>query len=989
MESRPALLSTLAPKNPRRVPHHQSVSLRRKNITAISPLRNQYTGDDEPESNSGSSSSARLITKESSGESSNADKWFEKSNKHPNLHQRDFKDDDPPFQPNMQTGNANAAVYAHMQSIPAHLLASESSSDEYRGVIDDLTVQLKKLQKKLSKYERTQDNRLDTVKRIEVKTYGLCADKKRQLEQILSKFSEDLDSSSSAGHKASTSSMLNSSSMAKDGSSSLSRNPFIPGRMKTVESQTNDSGYGSLATLGAPQSNTMMSYSAMRRAPETATSPQAKNQSIENYLHDIPLGLLPRQTVAMTEKAKKKLVVKRLEQILGGRDALPGVHHQSIQQQEVAQSAAIAERSAMDSLGQVYAAEGTREAPIMPNSDDENLGLADLQPEATQGVPMKTEHVNEKDFAATAGKDHHREQRPTRPLDLDPDRAQTPMENVRYLRHLGFIQDDKPLAPSSDNEGWIYLNLMINLAQLHTLNVTPEFVQDAIARYSDHFELSSDGRKVRWSHRAGPSKSSVESSSGLAQQHNPVNKLRKRNLVQLAINEPEAPRNQHLYTPMFLSKEETMSDDTASIPEEDTFPEGGNDHEDASGLASGSGPAVPTRRRDDAPMIFYHQAKFYTDLSADKIPAMTFATYQRGTPLGEKPIQRARRDSAQPSHRPLVDSAPIPEDVIDMDDDELIDLDFPATSPRRVTFVDPDEKEPEFAVSGLGGVYPDDHFAITVQRRHAPSSPNASTTKTHTIPNRLFNSIKQEPLRCHSSVISTKRASLLPSELPPPCYDVNSDSESDSGNDSDSSSQSGTGPAPSTTDLPRLATLSTFGAQHDQNKRRRLNTSRQASSTSSTSTISSSHRAHANRTSRINYSPSASSSSSSSSSGGSQAESHRRGAPSMSEGIDFLAHARRVDPELIGRAERQYDAEMAERLAEEIPAGSSAATAGGGSGWGSPIGAGRGKRKRSKDDAYADIPDDQHVGDVLDEGAESQMDGEDSDEDVERGSVSS
>jgi len=324
-----------------------------------------------------------------------------------------------------------------------------------------------------------------------------------------------------------------------------------------------------------------------------------------------------------------------------------------------------------------------------------------------------------------------------------------------------------------------------------------------------------------------------------------------------------------------------------------------------------------------------------------------------------------------------------------MDDDELIDMDFPATSPRRVTFVDPDEKEPEFVVSGLGGVYPDDHFAITVQRRHAPSSPNASTIKTHTVPNRLFKSIKQQSLRCHSSVMSTKRTSLLPSELPPPCYDFNSDSESDSGNDSDSSSQSGTGPAPSTTDLPRLATLSTFAALHGQNKRRRLNTLRQFSSTSSTSTTTSSQRAHANRTSRINYSPSASSSSSSSS--GSEAESTRRGAPSMSEGIDFLAHARRVDPELIGRAERQYDAEMAERLAEEIPAGSSAATAGGGSGWGSPVGAGRGKRKRSKDDAYADIPDNEHVGDVLDDGrrGESEMDDEDSDEDVERGSVSS
>jgi len=936
-------------------------------------LRNQYTGEDEPESNSGSSSCAQLLSKGSSGESNNADKWFEKSNKNPSLHQRGFTDDDPPFRPNIQSENVNAAVYAHMQSIPPQLLASESSSDEYRGVIDDLTIQLKKLQKKLNKYERLQDNRLDTVKRIEVKTYGLGAEKKRQLEQILSKFSEDLDSLSPSEPKGSSSSMLNSSSMIKGSTSTISRNVLKAARFKP--SETNDSGYGSLAPSGA-QSNTTMSYSAMRRAPETTTSPQAKNQSIENYLHDIPVGLLPRQPVAMTEKAKQKLVVKRLEQILGGRDALPGVHHQSIQQQEVAQSAAIAERSAMDSLGQVYAAEGMREAPIMPGSDDEASGLAEPLPEATQGN-LKPEHVNEKDFAAV-GVDHRPEQRPTRPLDLDPDRAQTPMENVRYLRHLGFMPDETPLAPSSDDEGWIYLNLMTNLAQLHTLNVTPEFVQDAIARYSDRFELSNDGRKVRWSHHTGRSKTSQETKSGfVVHNNNPANNPRKRSLVPLAITEPEAPKNQHLYTPMFLPKEEVMSDDTASIPEEDTFPEGGNDNE----VASGSGPmSGATRRRADAPMIFYHQAKFYTDLSADKISPIAFTNYHMlNTPLlGEKPVHRTRRNSVQPNHRPLVDSAPISDNITHNDDDaELVDMDFPATSPRRVTFIEPDEKEVDFAVCGLGGVYPEDHFAITVQRRHSPPSATSPKIKTHSLPNRLITSTQQQHPRRHPSVVSTRRTSLIPSELPPPCYDFNSDSESDSDNDSESSSQSGSGPIPSTTDLPRLATLSTFASQLS-NKRRRLNdSSRPFSSTSSTTT--SSQRGHANGT-RANYSPSTSSCASSTGSNDDDQSLHR-GAPSMSEGIDFLAHARRVDPELIGRAERQYDAEMAERLAEEIPAGSSAATAGGGSGWGSPKGAGRlGKRKRSRDDDAETKVDDGQNGEV------SECD---EDEEVEGGSVAS
>ena len=52
--------------------------------------------------------------------------------------------------------------------------------------------------------------------------------------------------------------------------------------------------------------------------------------------------------------------------------------------------------------------------------------------------------------------------------------------------------------------------------------------------------------------------------------------------------------------------------------------------------------------------------------------------------------------------------------------------------------------------------------------------------------------------------------------------------------------------------------------------------------------------------------------------------------------IDMLATARQQDPDTIRAFEREYDAAVADRLAEEIVAGSSAATAGGGSGFNSP-----------------------------------------------------
>jgi len=49
-----------------------------------------------------------------------------------------------------------------------------------------------------------------------------------------------------------------------------------------------------------------------------------------------------------------------------------------------------------------------------------------------------------------------------------------------------------------------------------------------------------------------------------------------------------------------------------------------------------------------------------------------------------------------------------------------------------------------------------------------------------------------------------------------------------------------------------------------------------------------------------------------------------------------LATARALDPVAIHASECEYNSNMAGRLAEEIPAGSSAATAGGGSGFNSP-----------------------------------------------------
>jgi hypothetical protein len=69
---------------------------------------------------------------------------------------------------------------------------------------------------------------------------------------------------------------------------------------------------------------------------------------------------------------------------------------------------------------------------------------------------------------------------------------------------------------------------------------------------------------------------------------------------------------------------------------------------------------------------------------------------------------------------------------------------------------------------------------------------------------------------------------------------------------------------------------------------------------------------------------------------GNESEASEYSEDSDDSSVDFLATARQIDPNTIRNQEREYDAAVADRLAEEIVAGSSAATAGGGSGFNTP-----------------------------------------------------
>lgn len=95
---------------------------------------------------------------------------------------------------------------------------------------------------------------------------------------------------------------------------------------------------------------------------------------MKSYLYDMPQNLMPKHTLAMSDRSKSRLVVKRLEQIYTGKGAASRRHNQSHQQQEVSQSAAQADRHMSEARGRPSMREGVREAHILPADAELQVG---------------------------------------------------------------------------------------------------------------------------------------------------------------------------------------------------------------------------------------------------------------------------------------------------------------------------------------------------------------------------------------------------------------------------------------------------------------------------------------------------------------------------------------------------------------------------------------------------------------------------------------
>lgn len=895
------------------------------------------------QANPPSSSSPKLQSnKYSSGESSDAGKWFESTNAQQS--NASFADNDPPFflrnssssETPPEGTDAHRYTYARPAIMPfrpglERLETEGSSSEDFRSVIDDLTVANKKLKQKLKKYERMYDAHLQDEKLFEVRFHGLSDHKKKELEETLRKFAANLDDEP-----------------AQSGYTQTTHQPATFHAQKTASSLASrfaESGYASMSASGqnsvsAPSHQTSQHPTALsapsnsddNRRRMTKSQYDRQQANIHSYLHDIPSGLLPHAHAPMSDKAKKKLVVRRLEQVFAGKRSAPGNHQQPEQQEEVAQSAALADRQAKEATGQKYKSEGHREARMVSaRAHDDDLNAA----AAGESLQKLRPHlsVNEQDFAGSSSPD----QRPTRPLDLDPYRAQVPSENMDYIRHLGFTPPDMTTGEApQDGHGWLYLNLLVNMAQLHTLNVTPDFVKDALLEYSSKFELSPDGRRIRWKGGHDVTMSSGDSSSEHFSGNSAHETLPRGNNKESPTEDPEQEakrvasaqkqkeRDMFTYTPLFHHKESSDEDNNLfDMGSSSNSPYQIQQPADSSGFGSSAMHSSSSRRkRDDGPIIFY-KANFCTDLTGDR---HSYAGHDPDdyTSLTTQPLgvtypqpttsQQHLSDITKP--RRSLDEIPMDVDAQDENPTSTSEreIEFSPTALKNDSPTDNSDVM-EFEASGLGGVQPDDNFSIKVRRSQTKTAPfdDGTTSRKHRLyPKKILKALEEEsenaavgPSHKQQSVIkeeilSASRKSLPSSTLPPASFlPFDSTSSGDVDSDLDDDSDVSSGPSDSSSSESRPATALQF----------------------------------------LNTSPHNGAQTLGDQDSGNESSSEDDDNDSDNDGsIDFLATARKMDPTTINESEREYDAALAERLAEEIPAGSSAATAGGGSGFNSPIG---------------------------------------------------
>lgn len=702
----------------------------------------------------------------------------------------------------------------------------------------------KRLKEELKRYKQFGPDPLRKDKLFEIKFHGLPNKKKRELEATLRDFASSLEGSTTSSQQRKKYSkhmnrLQGSSSNSKHASSASSHSRPV------------DSAYASMST--GPSSIGQITSMNSVWQPSLGRAKSSGEQKPDSTLRDIPQGLMPRH-VALTDKEKKKVVVRRLEQLFtgkfGGRGK-PILSPPSILEPQFSQGGGISAPPLLSApLSAPSQYEPSREARIQLHNSAKSNSRGELSVSNSNGENETGEHrtgggsgSNESSAQDNSPQNADvPEQRATRPLDLDPDRAQIPAENMDYIRHLGAIAPEylpqskyKSQDVSMDTDGWIHLNLLCNLAQLHILNVTPDYIRSAVSERSAKFQLSRDGRKIRWRGGVHGTKFSSDS-SGESSRRSPdtvttdgSNEDGQRKKQKTAAQsqtklgpQASASSDGFHYKPMFVhhqsSSAETSMDETGS---QASYPvvENSNPNSRSTDFISGSGSSLRKKRRHDGAIIYYTGAPFCLDLSGDP-GDVSPTTYMASSGLAQESREEldkpelARTPSGSYLHfRPLVDG---PEQMDLENDPEYVsdDPDMSDTDDNGFCWCEQPEKtqlKPLQAClepCGLGGVTPEDHFAILVVTRHPMCSTyrghratvSHSEETTESIVGRIAGlttdsprspaSVPRTSAHIQCQVLQQWHKELKPLPLPPPAifyppFTDTTDSEDDSGFEDD------------------------------------------------------------------------------------------------------------------------------------------------------------------------------------------------------------
>jgi len=506
-------------------------------------------------------------------------------------------------------------------------VAHNNGVDDYRNVIDDLTVQIHKLKAELRRYKEKGPKTLRTDEVFEIKIHDVPKRKKGELEDILREFAAGLGGPFQSSPSQKNSSKHTKGSQTCSGSCS---NSHLQLSASGGNAPITDSGYASMSTGAVSSGNTP------GRTP-IGSRIKVSEQILTDYRSDTPEGLLPRQ-VSATDKERKKLVVRRLEQLFTGTGKTTSSHAGHAGAASSTGNGALATALANGTSQKVQqtqtfaltATEPQREARIMP------LERQDVERE---GQSWHNEFTPNSDGGhdETNGS-RHPEQRPTQPTDLDPDRVQVPSENMEYIRHLGFeapgMSAGEALSQNAHPNagGWVYLNVLYNMAQLHLLSVTPNFVRYAVMEFSTKLQVSQDGRKIRWSGGSKGIKLSHVDSEEYSERNSVTEdasnsgsagqRKRQKSGVSAAVgtNRGSLRTDSYHYTPLFAQQEpldaqtQPAADGRYSslrLLEDDEV-----DQVQWEGIACAA--SKSRKRYHDGVIIYYKGAPFYADLLGDR-----------------------------------------------------------------------------------------------------------------------------------------------------------------------------------------------------------------------------------------------------------------------------------------------------------------------------------------------------------------------------------